>query len=106
MREALAVLDSAHRDVITKAGQVTIPDCEECNVFHQAFNKYLDNSSEIIAKYDEIVNYIESHNPGTEVDVDDIDLLLNPLLEKDNELFASVTAAQDAMAKKFKFDLE
>ena len=105
MREALAVLDSSHRNVIIKTGQVNIPDHEECNLFHQAFIKYLDNSSEIIARYDEVTSYIESHNPGTEVDIE-IDLAINPLLEKDNELFAGITDAQNVMAKKFDFDLE
>lgn len=105
MREALAVLDSSHRNVIIKTGQVNIPDHEECNLFHQAFIKYLDNSSEIIARYDEVTSYIESHNPGTEVDIE-VDLAINPLLEKDNELFAGITDAQNVMAKKFDFDLE
>lgn len=105
MREALAVLDSSHRNVIIKTGQVNIPDHEECNLFHQAFIKYLDNSSEIIARYDEVTSYIESHNPGTEVDIE-VDLAINPLLEKDNELFAGITDAQNVMDKKFDFDLE
>ena len=106
MREALDVLDSTHRNVIIKTGQLNIPDHEECNVFHQAFIKYLDNSSEIIARYDEITSYIESRNPATEGDVEEVDLVINPLLEKDNNLFTGITDAQNVMAKKFKFDLE
>lgn len=106
MREALDVLDSSHREIMIKTGQINTPDHEECAFFHQAFINYLDNSSEIIAKYDELTNYIESHNPGTEVDVDEVDLAISPLLAKDNELFTAITEAQKVMAKKFKFEME
>jgi len=106
MREALDALDSTHREIIIKSGQISVPDHEECTFFHQAFMKYLANSSEIIAKYDELTNYIESHNPGTEVDVDEVDLAVSPLLTKDNELFTTITEAQKVMAKKFKFEME
>lgn len=106
MREALDVLDSTHRNIIIKAGQVNIPDYEECNLFHQAFINYLDNSSEIIAKYDEITGYIEAHNPGTEVDVDEVDLAIRPLLAIDNKLFAGISEAQNAMAKEFNYEVE
>ena len=60
----------------------------------------------VIAKYNELTNYIESHNPGTEVDVDEVDLAVSPLLAKDNELFTAITEAQKVMAKKFKFEME
>jgi len=106
MREALDALDSTHRGIIIKTGQISVPDHEECTFFHQAFIKYLANSSEIIAKYDELTNYIESHNPGTEVDVDEVDLAVSPLLTKDNELFTTITEAQKVMAKNFKFEME
>ncbi len=106
MREALDVLDSSHREIMIKTGQINTPDHEECAFFHQAFINYLDNSSEIIAKYDELTNYIESHNPGTEVDVDEVDLAISPLLAKDNELFTAITEAQSVMAKEFKFEME
>jgi hypothetical protein len=106
MREALDVIDSTHRGIIIKTGEINIPDHEECTFFHQAFMKFLDNSSEIIAKYNELTNYIESHNPGTEVDVDEVDLAISPLLAKDNELFTAITEAQKIMAKKFKFEME
>lgn len=106
MRESLDVLDSTHRGIIIKAGQINIPDHEECILFHQAFIKYLDNSSEIIASYDELTDYIESHNPGTEVDVDDVDLAISSLLAKDNKLMTAITEAQNAMAKEFKFEME
>jgi len=106
MHEALDVLDSGHRNVVMKTGQIDVPDFEECNVFHQAFIQYLDNSSEIIAAYDAITNYIESHNPATEVDTDEIDLVLSDLLAKDNSLFVGITDAQNVMAKKFNFELE
>jgi len=106
MRDALDVIDSTHRNVIMKTGQINIPDHEECNLFHQAFIKYLDNSTEIIARYDELTDYIESHNPGTEVDVDEVDLALRPLLEKDNKLFSGIAEAQNVMAKEFNFEME
>ncbi len=106
MRDALDVIDSTHRNVIMKTGQINIPDHEECNLFHQAFIKYLDNSTEIIAKYDELTSYIESHNPGTEVDVDEVDLAITPLLARDNELFANIAEAQNVMAKEFNFEME
>lgn len=106
MREALNTLDSTHRDVIIKTGQITVPDYETCNVFHTAFVNFLDNSTGIIAAYDVITNHIESHNPGSEVDLEEIDVTLNSLLAKDEELFTEITDAQILMAKKFKFDLE
>jgi hypothetical protein len=106
MREALDVINSTHRGIIIKTGQISVPDHEECSIFHQAFMKYLDNSSEIIAKYDELTNYIESHNPGTEVDVDEVDLAISPLLAKDKELFTAITEAQSVMAREFKFEME
>ena len=106
MREALDMLDSTHRGNIIKTGQIDIPDHEECILFHQAFINYLDNSSEIIASYDELTNYIESHNPGTEVDVDEVDLAISPLLAKDNELLTAITEAQSIMAKEFKFEMD
>ena len=106
MREALDVLDSTHRGIIIKIGQINIPDHEKCILFHQTFINYLDNSSEIIASYDELTNYIESHNPGTEVDVDEVDLAISPLLAMDNELFAAITEAQKVMAREFKFEME
>ena len=49
---------------------------------------------------------LKSHNPATEGDVEGVDLVINPLLEKDNNLFTGITDAQNVMAKKFKFDLE
>ena len=106
MRAALGILDSTHRNIIIIAGQINIPDHEECILFHQAFIKYLDNSTEIIARYNELTSYIESHNPGTEVDVDEVDLALMPLLEKDNKLFSGIAEAQNVMAKEFNFEME
>jgi hypothetical protein len=106
MREALDALDSTHRGIIIKTGQISVPDHEECTFFHQAFIKYLANSSEIIAKYDELTNYIESHNPGTEVDVDEVYLAISSLLAKDKEFFTAIAEAQMVMAKKFKFEME
>ena len=106
MRDALDVIDSTHRNVIIKTGQINIPDHEECNLFHQAFINYLDNSTEIIARYDELTDYIESHNPGTEVDVDEVDLAIKPLLARDDELFANIAEAQNVMAKEFNFEME
>ncbi|MFT5426711.1 MAG: hypothetical protein ACI9ZT_001657 [Gammaproteobacteria bacterium] len=106
MREALNTFDSTHRDVIIKTGQVTVPDYDTCNAFHVAFVNFLDNSTNIIAAYDVITNHIESHNPGSEVDLEEIDATLNSLLAKDEALFTEIIDAQILMAKKFKFDLE
>ena len=106
MREAINVLDSSHRDIITKTGQINVPDYEECNNFQKAFVQFMDNSSNIITAYDGITNYIESHNPATETDLDEVGTALNDLLAKDNELFVGINDAQKVMAEKFKFELE
>lgn len=89
-----------------KAGQMNIPDHEECNIFHQAFIEFLDNSTEIVSAYDVITTHIESHNPATEADLLEVDATLNALLENDGALFGGVTDAQKGMAEKFGYELE
>ena len=53
IREALNTLDSTHRDVIIKTGQVTVPDYETRNMSHAAFVNFLDNGTNIITAHDE-----------------------------------------------------
>lgn len=106
MRTELNNLRLNSESAMTRVQQIAVPDDPECKEFYSAFTKYLEYNSKIIAAYDTVTNYIESHNPGTEEDFIEIDIILDPFIAGDDSLFQEIVTTQEDMAEKFDFELQ
>jgi hypothetical protein len=68
---------------------------------------YTENSEALLGFYlDEVLPYIVRHNPGSEKDVEKIEEMMTPYLEKDFVLFSAVQTAQKVFAEKHDFKLK
>ncbi len=106
MKTELDKLGKNTDSVMTTAKQIAVPDHPECREFYSAFTKYLEYNSYIVTAYGAVMDYIESHNPGTENDFVEVGTILDPFISGDDALFQEIATTQEQMAKKFDFRLE
>jgi hypothetical protein len=73
-----------NKSITGQAKQVVVPDYEVCRTFHTAVMNFLENDARIIQTYADINKHIESNNPGTDTDINEIFVMLEPLLEQND----------------------
>ena len=86
--------------------QLEVPEEPVCTNFHQACLSYINNAQEICVKYDEMVDYMADNNPATQADMAAAEAIVDPLAQRDEQLFQKVISSQETMARKFNFELE
>ena len=106
MNIALNALATNHASISGHIKQMDVPNYEVCRTFHTTVVNFLDNDARIITIYADVSKYIESNNPGTEPDIDEISVMLDPLLELNDSIFNEIIIAQKNMSDKFRFKLE
>ncbi|MBM2830529.1 MAG: hypothetical protein HW411_1319 [Gammaproteobacteria bacterium] len=83
MRTELDKLGKNAGSAMVAARQITVPDRQECRM-----------------------DYIDTHNPGTENNFLAIDKILEPFITGDDALFQEIVITQEEMAEKFDFELK
>lgn len=83
-----------------------IPDDELCKNFHRAVREHAANSLAIVQKFNEQIDYMAAHNPGTTADVEKVDAMLDELMLKNDSLFSAVESTQKQMADKHDLTLQ
>src|SRR5690606_24847256 len=61
-----------NKSISGQARQIVVPDYEVCKSFHIAVMNFLENDARIIKTYADINEHIESNNPGTDIDINEI----------------------------------
>ena len=93
--------------IFAKIETVKVPDSELCRDFHGGVLNYTKNSLVIMSVYkDKVLPYVKLHNPASEKDSSAVEDMLSESIAEDERLLAELSAAQAAMAKKYKFKLE
>lgn len=95
-----------NRSISEQAKQIVVPDYKVCRTFHAAVMNFLENDARIIQTYTDINEHIESNNPGTDTDINEIFVMLEPLLELNDTAFNQIIIAQKEMSDQFRFKLE
>ena len=95
-----------NNSISEQARKIIVPDYKECMTFHAAVMNFLENDARIIQTYADINKHIESNNPGTDTDINEIFVMLEPLLEQNDTRFNEIIVAQKGMSDKFRFKLE
>ena len=95
-----------NRSISGQAKQIVMPEYEACRTFHTAVMNFLENDARIIQTYADINKHIESNNPGTDTDINEVFVMLEPLLEQNDTAFNQIIVAQKEMSDKFRFKLE
>jgi len=106
MRTELDKLGKNAGSAMVAAGQITVPDHQECRKFHNVYIKYLEYNNEIITAYGTVMDYIATHNPGTENNFLAIEKILGPFITGDDTLFQEIVITQVELAEKFDFELK
>jgi len=86
---------------LQKLRKTKAPDDQLCKDFHRNCMAYVNNLLDSADKYEEVIAYMSEHNPGKEADFAMTIELLQPLIEKDQEVRAATIAAQKRLVKKF-----
>jgi len=107
LAKEIATAESEINSIFTKIEKVKVPDSELCRDFHGSVLNYTKNSLVIMSIYkDKVLPYIKLHNPPSEKDSSAVEDMLSASIAEDERLLEALTAAQAAMAKKYKFKLE
>ncbi len=104
---ALVVLEETHRRIYDELLEFEVPSGKLCKEFYDVVLDYFEIDREVIAALNLATEYILEHNPATgKEDIDHIDGLIDPILERQEALFEQVLVLQRKMAKKYDFALE
>jgi hypothetical protein len=107
LAKEITIAESEMNRIFAKIETEKVPDSELCRDFHGSVINYTKNSLVIMSVYkDKVLPYIKLHNPPSEKDSSAVEDMLFESIAEDERLLAELSAAQAAMAKKYKFKLE
>lgn len=104
---ALAQIEATHHQIYEKLLQIEVPDGEICEEFYEAVMEYFSIDREVIAALKSATTYISENNPAVgQEDLDHVDGLTDPILERREAVFERVESIQQRLAEKHVFSLK
>ena len=100
-----AACEKAYKRAMEKVNALATPNAPECHAFKKAYVDYINSSQDYITTYSKAIQLMEQHNPAKANITMAIDAEMNKLEQSDLKHHDNITKTQNAMAKKYNFEL-